>query len=167
MRGKLFDRIMRMKELLKLVGAIAICQAAGVVGSLFTVSAIPAWYAMLEKPVFSPPNWIFGPVWIILYTLMGIALYLVARKGLEKKEVKVAIAIFLAHLAVNASWSIVFFGLRNPLYGLIDISLLLLMIAAVMMLFWKVSRGAVYLLIPYLLWVLFASALNFSIWQLN
>ncbi len=156
-----------MKEFLKLLGAIGICQAAGVAGSLFTASAIPVWYATLEKPWFSPPNWIFGPVWIVLYTFMGIALYLVVSKGLERKEVKIATAVFLVHLIVNASWSVLFFGLRSPLYGLIDIFLLLFMIVVTMISFWRISRGAAYLLIPYLLWVLFASALNFAIWQLN
>ncbi len=143
-----------------------ICQLAGVVGSVFTMSAIPTWYATLKKPSFNPPNWIFGPVWLTLYTMMGVSLYLVWQKR-AVASVWPAIIFFLIHLGVNALWSIVFFGQKNIHGALIIIVVLWLMIVGSIFLFWQIDRTAAYLLIPYLLWVSFASALNYSIGKLN
>lgn len=139
--------------------AILICEGVGVLGSVFTVSNIPTWYAGLNKPTFSPPNWVFGPVWTLLYFLMGVALFLVWRKKIPM--------IFSLQLILNFVWSVVFFGMRSPLGGLIVIVLLWLAILGSIINFWKISRWAGILLIPYLGWVTFASILNYNIFILN
>ncbi len=151
----------------KLVFCILVCELAGIIGSIFTISSIPTWYAALQKPFFSPPNWIFAPVWTILYALMGISLYLVWSKGLKTNGVKTAIKAFAVQLVLNASWSIVFFGFHSPLYAFITILLLLAAIIWAIVEFYKVSKQAAYFMIPYLLWVCFAALLNYSIWMLN
>jgi translocator protein len=155
------------RYILKLVVSIVACLAAGAIGSIFTRSAIPTWYATLQKPVFSPPNWLFAPVWTLLYILMGIAAFLVWRKGLENRQVRIALIFFLIQLVLNASWSVVFFGLESPLYGLIVISILWVAILVTVTKFFKISRAASMLMWPYLLWVTFAAVLNSSIWLLN
>jgi len=155
------------KNTFRFIFSVLLAQSAGVIGSFFTAPAISTWYETLTKPVFTPPGWVFGPVWILLYTVMGVALYLVWRHGLKDKRIRFAFMFFLVHLMVNASWSIVFFGLHNPLYGLFIIVLLWLMIALSTILFWRIDNRAGYLLVPYLLWVSFAAVLNYSIWLLN
>jgi benzodiazapine receptor len=155
------------KRLPQLVSAIAVCQLAGVVGSFFTVNSIPTWYAGLEKPVFAPPNWLFGPVWISLYTLMGVSLYLVWRSGVDRRLVKTALSVFGVQLVLNAFWSILFFGLQSPLLGLIEIAALWIAIAVTIVLFFRVSRSAGLLLLPYIAWVTIAAVLNGFIWRLN
>lgn len=152
---------------LKLFFAIVISEAAGIIGSLFTASAIPGWYAGLVKPEFNPPNWVFGPVWTTLYALMGIAAFLVWKRGSERREVKTALAIFVGQLALNTLWSIIFFGLNNPGAAFIEIILLWIAIAITIAVFAKISRAAAWLLVPYLLWVSFAGYLNYAIWALN
>jgi benzodiazapine receptor len=151
----------------KLLASIAACQLAGFFGSLFTRPAIPSWYARLQKPSFAPPNWLFAPMWISLYLLMALAAYLVWRKGLGSRGVRLALAVFLVQLLLNALWSPVFFGLRAPLAGAVVIVVLWLAILLTMVLFWNISRPAAWLLLPYLLWVSLASALNISIYLLN
>lgn len=149
-----------------LVLSVAICLGAGVLGSFFTFSVIPTWYASLIKPSFSPPNWIFGPVWTTLYILMGVSLYLVARvkgKGGRGK----AITIFGIQLLLNAIWSIIFFGMKNPGLAFIDILALWIAIILTIKSFSKIYKLGSYLLIPYLLWVSFAAILNYNIWILN
>lgn len=147
--------------------AIVVSEGAGAIGSVFTVSAIPNWYAGLAKPALNPPGWIFAPVWTALYALMGIAAFLVWKKGLEKKEVKAALATFSVQLFLNAMWSILFFGLHDPFFALVDIVFLWIAILWTIIAFYKISRAAAYLLLPYLLWVTFAAYLNYSIWYLN
>lgn len=158
---------MKGRDILKLVVSIAACLAAGAIGSVFTRSAIPTWYAALEKPAFSPPNWLFAPVWTLLYILMGVAAFLVWRKGLANQQVRVSLIIFLIQLVLNALWSVVFFGLKSPLYGFILIVVLWLAILVTILRFYKISRVASVLMWPYLIWVTFASVLNMSIWLLN
>lgn len=153
--------------MLKLGIAILVCEGAGIVGSLFTLSEIPTWYATLHKPLLSPPNWVFGPVWTALYLLMGIALYLVWRRGLKTKGVKKAFAVFGLQLVLNSLWSVVFFGLHNPFLALYIIGAMWVLIVATIIAFRSVSPTAAYLLVPYLAWVTFASYLNYSIWALN
>lgn len=164
-----------MPRLTKLLISLALPIAAGLVGSLFTMSAIPTWYATLTKPSFSPPNWIFAPVWTGLYLLMGLALYRIVSRNpapgrilrdwsLERRQ---AATLFGIHLVFNALWSILFFGLHNPLLGLLDILILLSLIVIITIKFYRLDRVAAYLLLPYLVWVAFATLLNFSIWQLN
>lgn len=145
--------------------SIGICLAVGVVAGLFTSQAIPTWYANLAKPGFSPPNWLFGPVWTLLYILMGGALYLVWQQ--TKSLVSVTVIVFFVQLALNFAWSFIFFKLHSPVGALVDIMLLWLAIAASMILFYQVSKTASLLLVPYLAWVSFATVLNAAIVRLN
>lgn len=156
-----------MPTTLKLILAIIICELAGIIGSIFTTSAIPTWYTTLAKPVLNPPSWVFGPVWTTLYLLMGIAVFLIWKKGLDRKDVQKAIYIFGTQLVLNTIWSIIFFGLQSPLWAFVDIILLWLTILWTMITFYKISKPAMWLLLPYILWVSFASYLNFMIWILN
>ncbi|MFH1990253.1 MAG: tryptophan-rich sensory protein [Patescibacteria group bacterium] len=157
----------------RLIISLALPQLAGMVGSLFTTSAIPTWYAVLQRPSFSPPNWVFGPVWVLLYILMGISVYLVwssyakATDGQRRRTIKIALGIFGVQLFLNAIWSIIFFGLKSPGWAFVDIILLWLAILATIIVFSKISRPAMLLLLPYILWVSFAGYLNYSIWTLN
>ena len=151
----------------KLVLCIAICELAGVIGSVFTISVIPTWYTGLVKPALNPPSWVFGPAWIVLYALMGIAAFLIWKRGWQRKEVRTALGIFGAQLIVNAAWSLIFFGARNPFYALIDILLLWVLILLTIVAFYRVSKPAAYLLLPYICWVSFAMYLNYMIYVLN
>lgn len=157
----------KLVQIARLVASILICQGAGLIGSVFTTPAIPTWYAALRKPFFRPPNWLFAPVWITLFTLMGISAFLVWRKGLGDPQVKIALTIFAIQLILNTSWSVVFFGLRSPLAGLIVISVLWVAILLTILNFYKISVMAGLLLVPYILWVSFAAVLNLFIWTLN
>lgn len=143
------------------------CEFVGIISTPFTLAAIPTWYSTLNKPPFSPPNWIFGPVWTTLYFLMGISAFLIWQKGLKKKQVKEALLYFVAQLFFNFIWSILFFGLKSPTLGLFDILVLWVLILVTMIKFYKISKPAAYLLIPYILWVSFATILNLSIVLLN
>ncbi|MFH1239864.1 MAG: TspO/MBR family protein [Candidatus Diapherotrites archaeon] len=158
---------MNLKEIAKLIGLILICQLAGIIGSIFTFDAIPNWYASLTKPWFNPPSFIFAPVWILLYTLMGISLYLIIKKGFNRKEVKIATMFFGAQLSLNAIWSIIFFGLHNIFLALVEIIILWVVLLFTIIKFYKISKNAAYLLIPYFLWGSFATLLTLSIWILN
>lgn len=158
---------MRRIDLIKLTASLGACYLAAFIGSIFTAPEISTWYATLAKPSFAPPDWVFGPVWTALYTMMGICAYIVWREGLSDPRVKAAMAVFAIQLAANASWSAAFFGLRSPLAGLAVILLLWTLIALNIQKFREVSRTAGLLLIPYILWVTFAMALNFAIWRLN
>lgn len=151
----------------KLAISIFICQCAGFIGSFFTRRSIPEWYAFINKPAFTPPNWIFAPVWASLFTLMGTAVFLVWRKGLHSPGVKTALGIFLLQLALNSLWSIVFFGGRSITGGLAVIALLWLAIAWTIKRFLAVSKPAAALLLPYIAWVSFAFILNASLAILN
>lgn len=152
---------------LKLAASITVCLLAGYIGSVFTASSLLIWYANLEKPSFNPPGWVFAPVWTVLYVMMGVSAYLVWREGLWNKDVKISLGMFGIQLALNVLWSFLFFGLRSPLYALVEISALWAAIAFTAVIFHRVSRTAGLLLVPYLLWVSFAAVLNFSIWKLN
>lgn len=151
---------MKAKNFFKLLGAIILCQLAGIIGTVFTMDAIPTWYAGLIKPVLNPPSWVFGPVWTILYTLMGISLYLVWQK-------KGKTGIFFVQLVLNALWSIVFFGLKDISLALVVICMMWISIVSTIVVFYKISRPAAYLLLPYIAWVSFALYLNLAIWRLN
>lgn len=151
----------------KLIFSLVITQLAGAIGSLFTMSSVNTWYAALEKPTLTPPNWLFGPVWITLYVLMGIALFLIWKQDTRRKNVQQALSLFSLQLIANATWSILFFGLQSPLCGLVNIILLLALIVATIISFWKLSKPAAYLLVPYLLWVSYATYLNAAIFLLN
>jgi len=151
----------------RLLISLILPQLAGVVGSFFTVSAIPTWYAGLIKPDFSPPNWLFAPVWVILYLMMGVAVYLIWQQLDKVKTAKNFLAVFWIHLFFNATWSIIFFGLQNPGIAFVNIIIIWLFILALLIKGWVIDKRAAYLLIPYFLWVSFASVLNYFIWYLN
>jgi len=155
------------KKLLRIFIAVLLCLLIGFLSSIATQTSISTWYIALKKPTFTPPNWIFAPVWIILYVLMGIAAGIVWSKGFYHKWVKTALYHFGFQLLLNAAWSIFFFGLRNPLIALVDIIALFILLLFTIRWFKVINTKAAYLLIPYLIWVAFATALNFSIWQLN
>jgi tryptophan-rich sensory protein len=151
----------------KLIICILICLGAGLIGSLFTAPSIDSWYSELIKPSFNPPSWIFSPVWTILFILMGISLYIVLEKGIKKKYYKTALVIFGVQLFLNLLWSIIFFSLHSPFFAFIEIIFLLVAIIFTIVYFYKISKISAYLLIPYLVWVSFASILNFMIFWLN
>jgi benzodiazapine receptor len=158
---------MKLNLVIKLVICLALTFSAAFIGSLFTRSAVPDWYATLNKPSFTPPNWLFGPVWTILYILMAISAFIVWQKGLANPAVRVALTIYLIQLILNALWSVIFFGLKFPLFAFFEILLLWSAIAFTIFTFARASITAAFLLIPYILWVSFAAVLNFSIWFLN
>lgn len=158
---------MERNKIVKLVAAILVCQVAGFIGSFFTAPSIPAWYASIEKPAFTPPNWVFAPVWTTLFVLMGISLYLVWDRGFERKDVKFAVYVFGVQLFLNILWSLLFFGLQNPLLALIEIVLLWIAILVNIVFFYRISKRAGVLLIPYIVWVSLAAFLNYGVWVLN
>jgi len=158
---------MQKRVIFKLIVSLISCQLAGFVGSLFTTPSIPTWYASLAKPSFTPPNWVFSPVWISLFVLMGISLFLLWEKTLHFPGVKTAIFWFAVQLGLNMLWSILFFGLKSPFLALIEIIVLWIAIFLTILKSLRVSKLAGVLLIPYLIWVSFAAGLNYSIWTLN
>jgi len=157
------------KKILILIIFIVIAHSAGIIGSFFTAPSIDSWYTFLEKPPFSPPNWLFAPAWLTLYTLMGVAAFLVwsSYGHIAGERARTALWLYGIHLVFNALWSVIFFGLKNPALAFLEIILLWVLILTVTLKFYKIRKAAGILLIPYLLWVSFAAALNFFIWQLN
>ena len=156
-----------MKNPARLIFSIIICELVGIISIPFTLSAIPNWYQTLIRPPFSPPNWIFAPVWTILYFMMGVSLYIIWQKGAKNKKVKTALIYFYIQLFLNFLWSFLFFGLHSPILGLMDILALWIFIILSINQFSKINKTAAYILIPYLFWVSFASILNYSIVMLN
>jgi tryptophan-rich sensory protein len=152
---------------LKLAASIIAPLAVAAVSGAATARSVRDWYPTLEKPFFTPPSWLFGPVWTALYVMMGIALYLVWREGWDRPDVRIAMLTFAAQLVLNGLWSIVFFGMRAPGAALAEIIVLLAVIVATAVLFWRISTIAGGLLVPYIAWVSFATALNASVWWLN
>jgi tryptophan-rich sensory protein len=146
---------------------IVVAFLPGVFGQLATQPQIMTWYATLVRPPFAPPNWLFGPVWTLLYLSMGIAASLVWAKGIEEKEVKFAISLFLLQLVLNGLWSFIFFAWHRLDIAFIEIVFLWCLILFTILKFHRISRPAALLLVPYWLWVSFASVLNFSFWWLN
>lgn len=157
----------KVRSVPKLAAAVLFCVMAGSLGSLVTVTGPDSWYATLQKPFFTPPGWVFAPVWITLFVLMGIALYIVIESGTRNRDVRIALGLFGIQFALNILWSFLFFGLRSPLLGFADIILLWIMIAATLMAFFRVQKSAAYLLIPYLAWVSLAAILNGAIYFMN
>lgn len=155
------------KEFLMLAVSVVIAEMAGLIGSYFTMPAIGGWYATLQKPSFSPPNWVFAPVWTTLFFLMGVAFYLIWRQRANGKNIKTAVLVFFQQLALNVLWSALFFGLAKP--GLAFGEIIVLWFAILMTIFYfaKISKKSGWLLAPYLVWVSFATVLNFFIWRMN
>ncbi|MGD0962445.1 MAG: TspO/MBR family protein [Candidatus Acidiferrales bacterium] len=148
----------------RLVASVAVCLGAAGLGAFMTTPALRPWYAGLNKPPWTPPNWLFGPVWTVLYLAMAVAAWLVwQRTGLRHRPMKV----FVLQLALNVAWSGLFFGFRSPGAAFAEMIALWLAILATLIEFWKTMPAAGWLFIPYLIWVSFAAALNFSIWRLN
>lgn len=156
-----------MQKVLKIILVVVVCVTIGYLSGMVTRDSITTWYPTLRKPVFNPPNWIFGPVWSVLYVMMGIAAGIIWTSNFEEKIVKKALGFFAIQLALNALWSYLFFGLHNPLLAFIEIIILWLLIFETYNQFRKIDKVASYLLLPYLAWVGFATVLNFSIWWLN
>jgi tryptophan-rich sensory protein len=156
-----------LRSVILLIISVGLSLLSGIIGSLFTQPNITIWYATLNKPVFTPPDWIFAPVWIILYILMGISLFLVIREYRDNPFVGQGVAVFAVQLVLNVLWSIVFFGMHAIFAGLVIILLLAASIAATMYLFRRISWTATWLLIPYICWVSFAAVLNAMILILN
>lgn len=157
-----------MQKYLRIIYIVAICLAVGYLSSLVTIDSIKTWYPTLKKPFFNPPNWIFGPVWTMLYIMMGIAGGLVWNQLENNKElVKKGLFFFTVQLLLNAFWSYLFFGLHNILLALIEIILLLLLIVETYLIFKKIDKTAGKLFIPYIVWVSFATILTISIYILN
>lgn len=156
-----------MKNLPQLITSVVGCELVGVTAGIFTMAAIPTWYATLIKPSFAPPNWIFGPVWTVLYFLMGVAFYLVWKQGWHKKKIATAGTYFLVQLGLNFIWSLTFFGLRSPSMALVVIIAMWTTIVMTIIKFYSLSKMASYLLVPYILWVSFAGILNAAIVILN
>lgn len=159
-------KLSAFQQCLGLVVAIVICFAAAGLGGFVTAPNIPTWYADLAKPSWNPPNWIFGPVWSCLYLMMAISAWLVWRQA-GVVGAQLPLALFAVQLALNSLWSILFFGLHRPGMAAVEILLLWTAILVTLIVFWKRSRWAGALLVPYLAWVSFAAILNAVIWRMN
>ena len=157
----------RLREVPMLIGSILIPLVIGYIGAIVTLPQISTWYSSLSKPWWSPPNWLFGPIWTTLYLLMGVALFLVWREGLHRQDVRFAILIFSVQLAINLLWSVVFFSFHALFGSFILVMLLWLAILANIIAFLIISKWAGLLLVPYIIWVSIASYLNYSVYLLN
>ncbi len=155
-----------VRSLIGLALWVGICFGAAVLGSIFTTPSVPSWYAELAKPTWTPPNWVFGPVWSALYFMMALAAWLVWRQG-GLAAAPIPVTLFMVQLGLNVMWSILFFGLKMPGVAFGEIIILWFAILGTMIAFWRSTPLAGYLLLPYLIWVTFATALNFSIWRMN
>jgi translocator protein len=164
--GVVLSEIGKLRSWLVLAGLLVVCFGVAALGSVFTSSAMPEWYMSLEKPAFNPPSWVFGPVWTLLYAMMAVAAWLVWREaGFDGATP--ALSMFFVQLALNLAWSGIFFGLREPGWAMLEILALWGAIVVTMVLFFRHSSVAGWLLAPYLLWVSFAAVLNAAIWRLN
>lgn len=158
---------MKISTVIKILIAVLVCLGIGFIGSIATQASVDTWFVALDKPSFNPPSWVFAPVWTLLYVLMGVAAGMVWSRGFHHLWVKTALYHFGFQLILNAGWSIAFFGYQSPLAGLIIIIALIVLVLITFKWFKIVSTTAAYLLIPYILWIGFAAALNFEIWRLN
>jgi benzodiazapine receptor len=156
-----------MTNALKLLVSIAVPLSVGGLSGFATARGVQDWYPTLAKPPFNPPSWVFGPVWTLLYLMMGVAAFLVWQRGWNNEAVRIALALFLVQLVLNGLWSVLFFGMQSPGLAFAEIIVLWLSIGTTVILFWRVSPVAGKLLLPYAAWVSFAAVLNGSIWILN
>jgi benzodiazapine receptor len=154
----------RARSITVLVVCMLSCLAVGALGSLATATSVTTWYPLLDKPAWTPPAAVFGPVWTLLYISTGVAFWLVWTSPDRSSG---AIGLFAVQLLLNAAWSFVFFGMRSPRWAFFEIVLLWIAISATLVAFWRVRRAAAALLVPYLAWVTFAAALNLAIWKMN
>ena len=156
-----------MRKTIRLIVAVLLPVLVGAVSGLFTASSVKTWFVTLNKPSFNPPSYVFAPVWTTLYIMMGVAFYLVWVSVTDKAQQRKAMPVYFIQLFLNFCWSFIFFYKQRPDLALIDIVFLWISIVATLVLFYRISKPAGWLLVPYLLWVSFASALNYAIWQLN
>ena len=156
----------RLRSVAALIVSTATCLLVGVSGALVTATSVTEWYPHIQKPSWTPPGAVFGPVWTVLYLLMGVAAWMIWRKSVGTPR-RTALLIFVAQLVLNGAWSFLFFGLRNPGWAALEIALLWCSIVATMLVFARIRRLAAGLLVPYLVWVSYAAGLNFAIWNLN
>jgi tryptophan-rich sensory protein len=163
-----FRRFPRDRPILAVGLTIIIVEIVGASGSIFTLQGLDTWYDTLQRPMLAPPNWVFGPVWTVLFALIGVALWLVWRRlASSPDKARFGFGVFVLHFVFNIGWSVVFFGMQDIGSGLVVIGILWLLIVATMWAFGRVDRRAALLLVPYLLWVSFAAYLNYSFWVLN
>lgn len=158
---------MEKKEFFQLIFFILLCQLTGILGSFITIDAIPIWFATLNKPWFNLPNWLFGPVWTLLYAFMGVSIYLIWQMDRTDEKVKYALKLFFIQLFLNGIWTPLFFGIKRLDIALLEIILLWVCIVLTIKAFYPLSKKAAWLLVPYFLWVSFATVLNASILYLN
>lgn len=156
----------RRLDLFGLFVFVALCLLVSAAGGMVTATSVDTWYQALAKPSFNPPDWVFAPVWTILYFLMGVSGWRVWRRS-ASRATRGALALFGLQLFLNFAWSVLFFGFQRIDLALIDIVVLFVAIVANMILFWRIERLATLLLVPYAAWVVFAIVLNVSIWLLN
>ena len=156
-----------MRKPIRLIVAVLLPVLVGAVSGLFTASSVKTWFVTLNKPSFNPPSYVFAPVWTTLYIMMGVAFYLVWVSVTDKAQQHKAMTVYFIQLFLNFCWSFIFFYKQRPDLAFIEIVFLWVSIVATLVLFYRISNPAGWLLVPYLLWVSFASALNYAIWQLN
>jgi tryptophan-rich sensory protein len=154
------------QRIIELFGSLGMVLVVAVIGGIWTGSSISEWYVLLRHPLGTPPNWVFGPVWSLLYLAMALSFWLFLGTS-TWKENRVGITLFVAQLMANMVWSGLFFGLRNLLLGLIDIAILILLVATTILVFSEKTKTGALLLLPYLLWILYAAYLNAGFWYLN
>ncbi len=152
---------------LVLAGFIALCLAVGALGGWVTAPAVAEWYPTLNKPAWNPPDWLFAPVWTTLYVLMAVAAWLVWQRGQQGAAITGAMVLFFSQLLLNLAWSFLFFGARQPGTAFMEILMLWATLLATIVAFWRVSKPAGLLLLPYIAWVSFAALLNYTVWQMN
>jgi len=154
------------RQAIALAVSLGVCLGAAGIGSILTTPSLHPWYATLRKPPWTPPNWLFGPVWTALYLGMAVAAWLVWRQA-GFSPARLPLTLFALQLVLNVAWSGIFFGLRLPGAAFLEVVLLWLFILSTATAFWPVSRTASWLLVPYLTWVTYAAALNAAIWRMN
>ncbi len=157
----------KLRSGLVLAGFIGLCLAVGALGGWVTAPAVAEWYPTLNKPSWNPPDWVFAPVWTTLYILMAVAAWLVWKRGQTGAAIKGAMTLFFSQLLLNLAWSFLFFGARQPGTAFVEILMLWAALLATLIAFWRLSKPAGALLLPYLAWVSFAAVLNYTVWQLN
>ncbi|MDZ7361490.1 MAG: tryptophan-rich sensory protein [candidate division KSB1 bacterium] len=154
------------RDWLALTILLALTFTAAFIGGLFTSVSVDGWYQIIDKPAWTPPRWVFGPVWTLLYLGMAVAAWLVWRQR-GQTNVTPALTLFFVQLVLNTAWSVFFFGFQNPAAAFVDIVLLWSAILATMIIFWRLNPVSGWLFTPYILWVTFAATLNFAIWRMN
>jgi len=158
---------MNKKSIIRFLVSISLPVAVGAVAGLFTASSVKTWFVTLNKPSFNPPSWLFAPVWTTLYIVMGIAFFIIWQSKANEIIKKRSMKIYFVQLFFNFTWSFVFFYAQQPGWALVNIVVLWLLIAITIFWFSQISRVSAWLMVPYILWVSFATALNYAIWQLN